>query len=164
MAGEPYRAFAARLEEIVRCTEETLGVSVPDDRMADLLPPVAHVFLHELCHEAVAGVVPWADVPEEGLDPLADEAIEVTVVVLERSVSAELGLPVHAPDEAARGLAGYPVELAPRTIRELQDVWEERYRPTRDIAGFAARILRMLRKQGPTSSPGGGVAPRDGGV
>lgn len=134
------------LNRIKRQAEEFLGITLKDDLLDDCLPHVAHVFLHELCHEAVNDTGPWAGIPEEDLDPLEDQAVEVTVIILERSLSKEVGLHIHTPEEVAQDLSGYTVKLSPAEISELQNAWEQRFRANNDIAGLAGFILDKLRQ------------------
>jgi hypothetical protein len=145
------------LNEIVRHVEGRLGVTLPDAVVRDCIPDIAHVFLHELCHAALAGAVPWAG-PTAELDPVVDEAVEVAVLILERSLSAELGLAVHPSEEVVSALAPYPVPLTPNEFADLEDAWERQHRASRDIAGFSERVLRSLRNRATAD----GLAPQSG--
>jgi hypothetical protein len=129
------------LAAILGHVEAELDLRLTDDDLADGVDDVAHVFLHEVCHAALAHAAPWVlDLPEAQHTAVD----EVAARLIEDQMATQLGLLVHTPRQHVHELSGYPVHITVEQYTHLHDVWQTQYEPGQDVAGLAKHALHCL--------------------
>lgn len=138
-------AFIRSLEAIIDRLESDFGLTLIDEDFEfarDDFRDMLHVLLHEACH-AVFYRIPWLKELHDQEHTLLDE---VVVRILERDLSPEFGLAPHSIEEHLEELRHYDLsfDVTRQTFEHLAAVWVERYKPARDVAGFAEYARRYL--------------------
>jgi hypothetical protein len=129
------------IAEIIRRVEVEFDLKLTDADFADGREEIAHIFLHEACHAALAQRVPWIrDLPQEQHTALD----EILARILEDHMAGLLGLPAHTPAEHVRELAMYPVHVTIEQYRHLQRAWREQYSQAGDLPGLAESAWKSL--------------------
>jgi hypothetical protein len=129
------------LSAILKHVEAELDLQLTENDLADGWDDIAHVFLHETCHAALAHAAPWVlDLPDEQHTAVD----EVVARLIEDQMARQLGLYVHTPEQHVHELGGYPVHITVEQYTHLRDRWQEQHEPVKDLAGIARYTLHYL--------------------
>lgn len=129
------------LSAILNHVEAALDLQLTSDDLQEGYPDIAHVFLHEVCHAALAHAAPWViDLPGEQHTAVD----EVVARLIEDEMASSLGMFVHSPKQHVHELGGYPVRITVTQYGHLRDKWKGQYGPAKDPEGMARYALHYL--------------------